>query len=726
MFGTHMTDEFFAVNTGGDLAFVNGVLKVMLADGTVDREFVRDAHRGVRRRCSRSSSGSRSPISNDSRARRAPTWSASPGCTARRTRRCSSGRWGSPSTNGAPTTWPRSSTSGWRAATSVAPAPASCPSAGTRACRAAPRWARTPPRSPAASTSTPPSPPRSPSSTASRSATSPGITAEEMVEAGGRGEIDVLYSSGGNFLEVLPDPAAVEAALARVPLRVHQDIVVSSQMLVDPGDVVVLLPAATRYEQRDGGTETTTERRIAFSPEIDGRRPGEVRSEWEIFVDLARRVDPERAALCARSTSGSGDPRRDRSRRTRVLGGRAVDAPPATPSSGVARVSARAARSPPPDGKAHFLAVAPSEPDVPAGSFVLSTRRGKQFNTMVHEERDPLTGAMRDALFMAPSDIARARPARRRPRRRALRRRRDAGPAPRERAAARQRAGVLPRRQRAPARRSPRPGVGRARLQRDRHRRGRAAVTPDDLLALFDVASAAQRGALGDARPARAARPHRPARPVPARPRRRRRHPPGARRRRRPRAERGVGLERARRTPRSPWSSIRSTAPPTARGNSRTGRSRCARSTPTVRCARWCRTAPPARATPRCGAGRAARRRRRSRRRPPWRSAARWSRCRGGRPCRSAWRQFRALGSAALALCDVAAGHLDGYLDGIVDQHAPWDYLGGLLVCREAGALVVDADGRELVVLDARRAPSAPRRRYRGDCSPRCTTGVAP
>src|SRR4029077_12658282 len=34
----------------------------------------------------------------------------------------------------------------------------------------------------------------------------PGLTAEEMVLAGERGEIDVLYSSGGNFLDVLPDP----------------------------------------------------------------------------------------------------------------------------------------------------------------------------------------------------------------------------------------------------------------------------------------------------------------------------------------------------------------------------------------------------------------------------------------------------------------------------------------------------------------------------------------
>jgi fructose-1,6-bisphosphatase/inositol monophosphatase family enzyme len=73
----------------------------------------------------------------------------------------------------------------------------------------------------------------------------------------------------------------------------------------------------------------------------------------------------------------------------------------------------------------------------------------------------------------------------------------------------------------------------------------------------------------------------------------------------------------------------------------------------------------------------------------------------GWPPLPLAWRQFRALGSAALALCDVAAGHLDGYLDGHPDQHAPWDYLGALLVCKEAGAVVADADGRDLVALDA-------------------------
>jgi fructose-1,6-bisphosphatase/inositol monophosphatase family enzyme len=69
------------------------------------------------------------------------------------------------------------------------------------------------------------------------------------------------------------------------------------------------------------------------------------------------------------------------------------------------------------------------------------------------------------------------------------------------------------------------------------------------------------------------------------------------------------------------------------------------------------------------------------------------------------WRQYRALGSAALALCDLAVGRLDGYLDGPYAQHAPWDYLGALLVCSEAGATVADADGRPLLELgfDVRR-----------------------
>ena len=62
------------------------------------------------------------------------------------------------------------------------------------------------------------------------------------------------------------------------------------------------------------------------------------------------------------------------------------------------------------------------------------------------------------------------------------------------------------------------------------------------------------------------------------------------------------------------------------------------------------------------------------------------------------WRQYRALGASALDLCAVADGRLDGFVD--CGDHGPWDYLGALLVCREAGAQVCDATGRELTVVD--------------------------
>lgn len=81
-----------------------------------------------------------------------------------------------------------------------------------------------------------------------------------------------------------------------------------------------------------------------------------------------------------------------------------------------------------------------------------------------------------------------------------------------------------------------------------------------------------------------------------------------------------------------------------------------------------------------------------------------------GYPSRAlGWRQYRALGAAALDLCAVAAGLLDAYVDCGHDAHGPWDYLGALLVCREAGAAMVDAQGRDLVVLEhgPRRTPVA-------------------
>jgi anaerobic selenocysteine-containing dehydrogenase len=58
------------------------------------------------------------------------------------------------------------------------------------------------------------------------------------------------------------------------------------------------------------------------------------------------------------------------------------------------------------DGRAHFRTVGLPVLRREAGIFEVSTRRGKQFNTLIYDETDPLTGADRDAVFMNPEDAA--------------------------------------------------------------------------------------------------------------------------------------------------------------------------------------------------------------------------------------------------------------------------------------------------------------------------------
>jgi anaerobic selenocysteine-containing dehydrogenase len=42
---------------------------------------------------------------------------------------------------------------------------------------------------------------------------------------------------------------------------------------------------------------------------------------------------------------------------------------------------------------------------IPQGAFRLVTRRGKQFNSMVHEPTDPINGAPRDAVLISSTDL---------------------------------------------------------------------------------------------------------------------------------------------------------------------------------------------------------------------------------------------------------------------------------------------------------------------------------
>lgn len=118
-----------------------------------------------------------------------------------------------------------------------------------------------------------------------------GLTAPQMIMAAQQGKLDFLCSMSGSLLDAPVDRKVVAAGLRRVGLRVHIGTALDPSMLVPPDDVVFLLPSATREETPGGCTATSGERRVRYGPEIPGQRIAEARPEWQIPVQMAQRVD---------------------------------------------------------------------------------------------------------------------------------------------------------------------------------------------------------------------------------------------------------------------------------------------------------------------------------------------------------------------------------------------------------------------------------------------------
>jgi len=400
-FGTRLADAFFPIHTGGDISFINGVLKHLLANGWVDEAFIREHTTGFEALrealqeqpweiLERHSGATRESMLAFARAyARARTavfvWSM--GITQHRfgtdnvkaivNLALARGMLGREKCG----LMPIRGHSGVQGGSEMGALPNSYglgfPLSEENAARFEALWGFRPP-------------------------TWPGLTSVGMIDAAHAGRLDVLYAVGGNFLETLPEPDYVREALERVPLRIHQDLILTSAALVDPADTVLLFPAQTRYEQRGGGTETSTERRVYFSPEIPGRRIGEARAEWEILMDLAERVRPDQRHLI----------HVDDAAQIRAEIARAIPT-----YAGIERLARKGdvfqwggprlcegGRCPTPDGRARFTPLHPPVADLPPGWFYLSTRRGKQFNSMVHDDVDPFFGTRREDVLISAED----------------------------------------------------------------------------------------------------------------------------------------------------------------------------------------------------------------------------------------------------------------------------------------------------------------------------------
>jgi len=417
MFGTLLADHWFDVHTGGDLAFLVGVLRALVEMGGVDESFVQDSTRGFRDARDRAFAADWDLLEHESGAARdrmqafarllvdrpntVIVWSMGLTQHAHGVETIKAlvnvglarGLPGRPNRGLVPIR----GHSGVQGGAEVGCVPKI--DAATMA-----HWS---------------------SVWGFQAPTGLGWTTAEMIEHAAAGDVDLFWIVGGNFLETLPDAERSRRALARPRLRVHQDIVLSSSMFVECDGDVVLLPATTRYESPGGGTETSTERRIIFSPEIPGRRIGSARPEWQVFGEAMARAFPDRAAgirfdsaAAIRDEIARAIPLYKGIEALRSKGDQVQWGGPTLYADG------RFATA---DGKAHFSPVTPRRSNAehaasghPARSadpldsaasapnvFRVSTRRGKQFNSMIQREVDPLTGAPRDAIFISDEDLRR-------------------------------------------------------------------------------------------------------------------------------------------------------------------------------------------------------------------------------------------------------------------------------------------------------------------------------
>jgi len=232
----------------------------------------------------------------------------------------------------------------------------------------------------------------------------PGLRVPEMIEAASNSDLGFLYSIGGNLLETMPNRNFIARALERVAVRVHQDIVLNSSMLLDAEQAVLILPGQTRYEQRGGGTITNTERRIRFSPEIPGHQIGHSLPEWEIPAIIGRHAMPNGDLLFPyENTQNIRDemsrvmPIYQGIEKLRKEGDHLQWGGPFLHKAG--QFSGM------PNGRALFSVLNPPDRRASPGRFYLATRRGKQFNSMTFGTVDRLMGAKaRDIIFISPED----------------------------------------------------------------------------------------------------------------------------------------------------------------------------------------------------------------------------------------------------------------------------------------------------------------------------------
>lgn len=235
-----------------------------------------------------------------------------------------------------------------------------------------------------------------------------GLNTIHAIRAMGEGRARVFLALGGNFLSASPDTGVTAEALRRCTLTVHVSTKLNRSHLVT-GREAMILPCLGRTE-RDGGQFVSVENSMGFvHPSRGGLEPASphLRSEPAIVAGMARATLPESPI----DWEGlAADYTRIRAHLSRVVPG-FEDYEERLRSGFYLPNGPREGRFPTPSGRARFTVHAIPEEPLPAGWFLMMTIRSHdQFNTTVYGLDDRYRGIRgeRKVVMLNAEDVAEA------------------------------------------------------------------------------------------------------------------------------------------------------------------------------------------------------------------------------------------------------------------------------------------------------------------------------
>ena len=239
----------------------------------------------------------------------------------------------------------------------------------------------------------------------------PGLDSVDSISAMHEGRVKVFVGLGGNLLAAAPDTDFTSEAMRRCRMTVHVATKLNRGHLV-PGDVSIVLPCLGRSEvdrQARGEQFVTVEDSLGVISSSRGSQPPpseQLRSEPAIVAGLAHAVLGDRSTVDWNALADDYDTIRDHI--ANVIPGfedfnRRIKTDIFTLPN-----SARSRRFETESGRAEFVAQPIPPDELEAGELLLTTVRSHdQFNTTVYGPNDRYRGVYggRRVIFVNPADL---------------------------------------------------------------------------------------------------------------------------------------------------------------------------------------------------------------------------------------------------------------------------------------------------------------------------------